>query len=119
VLVSLTAERHGVDGVILATSMAGVFLIAAGLLRLGTCIKFIPYPVRVPSHEHSTIRSRRFYLHNAAPTAAQPPATIADRPMVLGGIEADEGFVVTIAATTRHLIYHACKLMLEADIHMV
>jgi sulfate permease, SulP family len=47
VLVSLTAERHGVDGVILATLMAGVFLIAAGLLRLGTYIKFIPYPVTV------------------------------------------------------------------------
>src|ERR1700728_3735883 len=47
VLGSLTAERHGVDGVILATSMAGVFLIAAGLLRLGTYIKFIPYPVTV------------------------------------------------------------------------
>ena len=47
VLVALTAERHGVDGVILATSMAGVFLIAAGLLRLGTYIKFIPYPVTV------------------------------------------------------------------------
>jgi sulfate permease, SulP family len=47
VLVSLTVERHGVDGVILATSMAGVFLIAAGLLRLGTYIKFIPYPVTV------------------------------------------------------------------------
>jgi SulP family sulfate permease len=47
VLVSLTAERHGIDGVILATLMAGVFLIAAGLLRLGTYIKFIPYPVTV------------------------------------------------------------------------
>jgi len=47
VLVSLTAQRHGVDGVILATSMAGVFLIAAGFLRLGTYIKFIPYPVTV------------------------------------------------------------------------
>jgi SulP family sulfate permease len=47
VLVSLTAQRHGVDGVILATSMAGVFLIAGGLLRLGTYIKFIPYPVTV------------------------------------------------------------------------
>ena len=47
VLVALTAERHGVDGVILATSMAGVFLIAGGLLRLGTYIKFIPYPVTV------------------------------------------------------------------------
>jgi SulP family sulfate permease len=47
VLVSLTAERHGIDGVILATCMAGVFLVAAGLLRLGTYIKFIPYPVTV------------------------------------------------------------------------
>jgi SulP family sulfate permease len=45
VLVALTAERHGVDGVILATLMAGLILIAAGLLRLGTYIKFIPYPV--------------------------------------------------------------------------
>jgi SulP family sulfate permease len=47
VLVALTVERHGVDGVILATLMAGVFLIAAGFLRLGTYIKFIPYPVTV------------------------------------------------------------------------
>ena len=47
VLVAATAERHGVDGVILATLMAGMVLIAAGLLRIGTYIKFIPYPVTV------------------------------------------------------------------------
>ena len=47
VLVALTAERHGVDGVVLATLMAGGFLIAGGLLRFGTYIKFIPYPVTV------------------------------------------------------------------------
>src|SRR5438270_2860725 len=47
VLVALTAERHGIEGVILATLMAGAFLIAGGLLRLGTYIKFIPYPVTV------------------------------------------------------------------------
>jgi SulP family sulfate permease len=47
VLVAITADRHGVDGVILATLMAGVLLIAAGFLRLGTYIKFIPYPVTV------------------------------------------------------------------------
>src|SRR3984885_8285651 len=47
VLVALTAERHGVDGVILATLMSGVILIAAGYLRLGTYIKFIPSPVTV------------------------------------------------------------------------
>jgi sulfate permease, SulP family len=47
VLVAVTVERHGVDGVILATLMAGVLLVAAGLLRIGTYIKFIPYPVTV------------------------------------------------------------------------
>ncbi len=47
VLVALSVERHGVDGVILATMMAGMFLMAAGLLRLGTYVKFIPYPVTV------------------------------------------------------------------------
>src|SRR5215475_12400701 len=47
VLVAVTVDRHGLDGVILATMMAGVILIAAGFLRLGTYIKFIPYPVTV------------------------------------------------------------------------
>src|SRR5262249_1521404 len=47
VLVALTVERHGVDGMLLATMMAGAILPAAGLLRLGTSIKFIPYPVTV------------------------------------------------------------------------
>ena len=47
VLVALTVQRHHIDGVILATSMAGLLLIAAGLLRLGSYIKFIPYPVTV------------------------------------------------------------------------
>lgn len=47
VLVAQTVQNHGLDGVILATLMAGVFLIAAGFLRLGTYVKFIPYPVTV------------------------------------------------------------------------
>ncbi|MES2028108.1 MAG: SulP family inorganic anion transporter [Pseudomonadota bacterium] len=47
VLVATTVSRHGVDGLILATMMSGVFLMAAGYLRLGTYIKFIPYPVTV------------------------------------------------------------------------
>jgi sulfate permease, SulP family len=47
VLVAASVDRHGIDGVMLATAMAGVFLTLAGLLRLGTFIKFIPYPVTV------------------------------------------------------------------------
>src|ERR1043165_3776687 len=42
VLVASAVDRHGIDGVVLATMMAGVFLAVAGLLRLGTFIKFIP-----------------------------------------------------------------------------
>ena len=47
VLVAQAVQQHGVDGVILATLMAGAILVVAGLLRLGTYVKFIPYPVTV------------------------------------------------------------------------
>jgi len=47
VLVAATVAQHGVDGVILATMMAGLILLGVGFLRLGTFIKYIPYPVTV------------------------------------------------------------------------
>jgi SulP family sulfate permease len=47
VLVGATVQAHGMDGVILATIMSGFMLSAIGWLRLGTYIKFIPYPVTV------------------------------------------------------------------------
>ncbi|WP_309947292.1 SulP family inorganic anion transporter [Tardiphaga robiniae] len=47
VLVAATVSRHGIDGLILATMLSGVFLMVAGYLKLGTYIKFIPYPVTV------------------------------------------------------------------------
>lgn len=47
VLVAATAARHGIDGLILATLIAGAILVTVGYLRLGTYIKFIPYPVTV------------------------------------------------------------------------
>ncbi|RUU42985.1 MAG: STAS domain-containing protein [Mesorhizobium sp.] len=47
VLVAATVQREGIDGLLLATMMSGVFLLAIGYLRLGTYIKFIPYPVTV------------------------------------------------------------------------
>jgi sulfate permease, SulP family len=46
-LVALVVERHGLDGLLLATTIAGLILIATGLLRLGTYVKYIPYPVTV------------------------------------------------------------------------
>ncbi|MFC4347291.1 SulP family inorganic anion transporter [Kordiimonas lipolytica] len=47
VLVAATVQAHGMDGLIIATMLAGLMLVAAGYLRLGTYIKFIPYPVTV------------------------------------------------------------------------
>src|SRR5438477_4007846 len=47
VLVAATVEQHGVDGLILATLLSGLVLLAIGLLKLGTFIKYIPYPVTV------------------------------------------------------------------------
>ena len=47
VLVAAAVQRHGFDGMLLATLLAGIFLLALGLLRLGTYVKFIPYPVTV------------------------------------------------------------------------
>ncbi len=47
ILVAATVTRHGVDGLLLATMLSGLFMIGIGLLRLGSYIKFIPYPVTV------------------------------------------------------------------------
>ena len=37
--------KHGYDGLLVATFLAGAILIAAGLFKLGQIIKFIPHPV--------------------------------------------------------------------------
>jgi len=47
VLVASTVAAHGMDGLVLATILSGLMLAAIGLLRIGTYIKFIPYPVTV------------------------------------------------------------------------
>lgn len=45
VVVFNVIQQHGYDGLVLATLMAGLVLVAAGLARLGTWIKYIPEPV--------------------------------------------------------------------------
>ncbi|MFT3732059.1 MAG: SulP family inorganic anion transporter [Hyphomicrobium sp.] len=47
VLIATIVEHRGYDGLVLATAMAGLIMIAAGFLRLGTYIKYIPFPVTV------------------------------------------------------------------------
>src|SRR3984957_14913358 len=45
VIVYGIVQVHGVNGLIIATFMAGIMLIVMGLARLGSVIKFIPHPL--------------------------------------------------------------------------
>ena len=45
VIVYGVVQKYGVDGLTVATIMAGVLLIALGAARMGAAIKFVPHPV--------------------------------------------------------------------------
>lgn len=45
VILAKVVQDHGVDGLLVASFLAGVMLFLAGAFRLGQVIKFIPYPV--------------------------------------------------------------------------
>ncbi len=47
VLVLSIVQSHGYEGLVLATFMAGLPLVAMAFARLGSVIRFIPYPVTV------------------------------------------------------------------------
>jgi SulP family sulfate permease len=47
VLVAATVQAHGLDGLLLATLLSGLMLAALGLIRAGTFIRYMPYPVTV------------------------------------------------------------------------
>jgi SulP family sulfate permease len=44
-LVLMIVDQHGYGGLMVATMMAGMILVIMGLARMGTLIKFIPWPV--------------------------------------------------------------------------
>jgi SulP family sulfate permease len=45
VIVYGIVQKHGIDGLAIATIMAGVILVIMGVAKLGAMIKFIPHPV--------------------------------------------------------------------------
>lgn len=47
VIVYGIVQKYGIDGLIVATIMAGVILMILGIAKLGSAIKFIPHPVVV------------------------------------------------------------------------
>jgi SulP family sulfate permease len=44
-IILLIIERHGYAGLLMATVMAGVILVVMGLTKMGSLIKYIPWPV--------------------------------------------------------------------------
>ncbi len=40
-------EQYGIEGLMIATVIAGIFLVLLGVFKLGTIIKYIPYPIIV------------------------------------------------------------------------
>ena len=47
VIVYGIVEQYGVQGLTIATILAGIMLVAMGFLKLGSIIKFVPYPIVV------------------------------------------------------------------------
>src|SRR5690349_12136432 len=45
VIVYGIVQKYGVDGLTVATFMAGVLLVVMGAARMGAAIKFVPHPV--------------------------------------------------------------------------
>lgn len=45
VLIFETVQQYGVEGLIICTIMAGILLFLMGLFRMGSIIRFIPYPL--------------------------------------------------------------------------
>jgi SulP family sulfate permease len=113
VLVALTAERHGVDGVILATLMAGVLLVAAGYLRLGTYIKFIPYPVTVGFTAGIAViifASQLRDLLGITLTAKEPGELIPKLEALAGGLHTVNFSAVAVAGISIAIIVSLRKL---------
>ena len=113
VLVALTVERHGAEGVILATAMAGVFLIAAGLLRLGTYIKFIPYPVTVGFTAGIAViifASQLKDLLGITLTAKEPGELLPKLEVLARGLHTANASAVAVAAVSIAIIVVLRKL---------
>ncbi len=103
VLVAATVARYGVDGLILATLMSGVILMAGGLLRLGTFIKYIPYPVTVGFTSGIAVIILASQLRDlfGLSLAGAEPGPLVPKLIALGGaIPTLNGVAVSVAAVS-------------------
>lgn len=108
VLVAATVESHGVEGLILATMIAGVFMLAIGYLRIGVYIKYIPYPVTVGFTTGIAViilasQIREFFgLKLSVP---EPAGLVEKLPVLAGAIDTLNPIAVGIGLLTIGIIY--------------
>jgi SulP family sulfate permease len=107
VLVAATVQSHGIEGLILATVMAGFFLMAVGYLRLGTYIKFIPYPVTVGFTAGIAViifTSQIHDLFGLTITVPEPGELLAKIPVLVASANTVSPSAVLIAGGTLFVI---------------
>ncbi len=107
VLVAATVQRHGMDGLFLATILAGIFMMAGGLLRLGTYIKFIPFPVTVGFTAGIAViiaASQIRDLLGLTLAEREPSAFVPKLQALAGAIDTINPMAVAVAAATIAII---------------
>ncbi len=103
VLVAATVQAHGMDGLILATILSGLILAAIGLLRFGTYIKFIPYPVTVGFTAGIAViifASQLKELLGLALTAPEPGPLLEKLPVLWAGLPTLDPVTIALAFAT-------------------
>ncbi len=103
VLVAATVQAHGIDGLILATMLSGLMLAAVGLLRLGTYVKFIPYPVTVGFTAGIAViivASQLEELLGLVLTAAEPGPLLEKLPVLWAALPTADPATMVLALAT-------------------
>lgn len=108
VLVNTTAATHGMDGLILAVLMSGILLALAGWLRLGTFVKFVPYPVTVGFTAGIAIiigSSQLKDLFGLTLAGAEPGPFLEKLPVLAAAAPSADWHAFAIAAGTMAVIF--------------
>jgi SulP family sulfate permease len=94
--------EYGLDGMIIATIMAGLMLVGFGLLRLGTFLKFIPHPLIVGFTSGIAVVIFSTQVVNALglEIASVPDGFIARWGAYLSGLDTVNWHAVAITAAT-------------------
>ncbi len=107
VLVANIIDTHGMDGLLVATLMAGAIMLLAGLLRLGTLVKFVPHPVIVGfSAGIATIifASQLKELGGLSLSSAEPAQIIPKLGALIGAVNTLNPAAVAVAALSIAII---------------